>query len=144
MITYKSPKEWAIAKGYPVKPGKGRMPTAISLEWKSLLANGEVALEDKTSTPRPKKVETKTEAVYVPPPVKKSKPIQEAPVDIVELAPRVHSEATRAFANIDGKKVEVSMRNSCFTCDYALGWCTCGTPSAIVGSYGYLPVFLEV
>lgn len=62
---------------------------------------------------------------------------------IVEPAPQVWPDGTRAFARVDGKRVYTSMRNCCFNCRVSLYWCSCGTPRAIVGNGGYVPVVLE-
>lgn len=130
--TFKSPKAWAISKGYPVKEGKGRMPKAISDEWNALLRSGKVALE-KTTAPKPPRVSTNGD-----------KP-KAAGKEVLETAPPRYPSEARVFARIDGKKVYGTMRAACFHTGLSLQWCPCPTHKAIVdNTHGYVPVTVEV
>ena len=133
--TFDSPKAWAISKGYPVKPGKGRMPKAISDEWNGLLRAGKVALTQKTTArPKPARVES--------PKTDKPKTVESS--GVVETAPPRYGNDVRVYAFVDGKKVYGSMRAACFHSGLSLQWCPCPSHKAIVSNTsGYVPVRLE-
>jgi len=129
--TFKSPKAWAISKGYPVKEGKGRMPKAISDEWNALLRSGKVALEGTVRVPKPPR-EPKSD---------KAKSVE---TGVIETAPARYGDDARVFARIDGKKVYGTMRAACFHSGLSLQWCPCPSHKAIVdNTHGYVPVFVE-
>lgn len=119
-----SPKEWAIANGYDVKPGRGRMAKHITDAYRAAMSGQPVSQSA---------------------PVVKAKPAPRPENGVVETAPPVWPDSTIAYAYIDGKKVACSMRQCCFHCRVSLQWCGCGAPKALVtNASGYIPVTLEI
>ena len=117
-----TPKEWAIANGYEVKEGRGRMPKHISDAYKAAMGQS-----PKATGP-------------------KSKPQRQGPAtNVVETAEPLYAMDTKVFAYIDGKKVYGTMRAACFNSGYSLCYCPCPSHRAIVSNRsGYVPVTLEV
>jgi hypothetical protein len=130
MTEYSSPKAWAIANGYDVKPGPGRMAGHITAAYRAAMAGTVKPLVSAASgtTAKPEKPKPRlTEA------------------GIVEPAPKTWPDHTVAYAWINGKKVSCSLRQCCFNCRVSLQWCVCGAPRALVtNTSGYIPVSLEI
>jgi hypothetical protein len=117
-----TPKEWAIANGYEVKQGRGRLPKHISDAYKAAMG--------QTQTTGPKS---------------KPKTQPTSGKQIVETAEPVYSMDTKVYAWVNGKKVYGTMRAACFHSGLSLCYCPCPSHKAIVSNTsGYVPVTLEV
>jgi len=121
-----TPKEWAIANGYDVKPGRGRMPRHITEAYRAAMGNTD-------STPKRKpSVTPKTKTV--------TKPVESG---VIETQAPVYGPNAKVFAWIDGKKVYGSMRAACFLTGLSLTYCPCESHRAIVSNTsGYVPVIV--
>lgn len=116
-----TPKEWAIANGYDVKPGRGRMASHITDAYRK-------AMGQQATAPK----------------VKGKAKSQASPVGVQETAPALHSLDAKVYAFINGKKVYGTMRAACFHSGLSLCWCPCPSHRAIVSNTsGYVPVIVE-